>query len=101
QPNPPTPSPFRRNIKYRDPFHPWELESAWAVSITTSLDIIIFGEHPYSRCEYRPECHETFRCCSIQFLPRLQPDLFGVCFVPTTNSERRSYILGVYLQPFD
>ncbi|GLB43041.1 putative glycoside hydrolase family 55 protein [Lyophyllum shimeji] len=65
QPNPAAPSPFSVNSAWKDPSFPSGLSSAWALTVTSSTDIIVFGAGLYSFfTNYNQACLTTFNCQS-------------------------------------
>ncbi|KAG6906320.1 hypothetical protein DXG01_014495 [Tephrocybe rancida] len=47
-PSPSVPAPFSTNSAFKDPSFPSGLTSSWALSVTTSTDILVFGAGLYS-----------------------------------------------------
>ncbi|RDB22380.1 hypothetical protein Hypma_010485 [Hypsizygus marmoreus] len=65
QPTPTVPGPFSFNSAYKDPSYPSGLTSAWAVTVSSSSDIIIFGAGLYSFfTNYNQACLATWSCQS-------------------------------------
>ncbi|KAI0748312.1 exo-beta-1,3-glucanase [Daedaleopsis nitida] len=63
QPVPAVPAPFSIDSSIHDPSFPSDLTSGWAVSITGSSDIIIFGAGLYSFfTNYAQDCLDTSSC---------------------------------------
>ncbi|KAF9532307.1 exo-beta-1,3-glucanase [Crepidotus variabilis] len=65
QPNPAPPAPFSINSAFNDPAIPSNLKSSWAVSISKSTDIIVFGAGLYSFfSNYNQDCITGSTCQS-------------------------------------
>ncbi|KAI0724043.1 exo-beta-1,3-glucanase [Cerioporus squamosus] len=65
QPVPAPPAPFSTNSAYHDPTFSSSQTSAWAVTITDSTDLIIFGAGLYSfYSNYDQACLDTANCQS-------------------------------------
>ncbi|THH06760.1 hypothetical protein EW145_g3870 [Phellinidium pouzarii] len=65
QPNPAPPTPFTSNSAYEDPAYSASQSMAWAVSITNSQNIIIFGAGLYSFFQdYNQACLDSNSCQS-------------------------------------
>lgn len=65
QPNPAPPSPFSINSSLKDPNFSNGVTSAWALTVTTSTNIIVFGAGLYSFFQnYNQSCLNTFNCQS-------------------------------------
>ncbi|KAI0780740.1 exo-beta-1,3-glucanase [Trametes elegans] len=63
QPAPAPPAPFSVNSAFHDPSFSGSQQSAWAVHITTSQDIIIFGVGLYSFFDnYQQACLDSRTC---------------------------------------
>ncbi|KAF8063611.1 exo-beta-1,3-glucanase [Lyophyllum atratum] len=63
QPTPAAPGPFSINPTFKDPNFPAGLTSAWALTVTTSTDIIVFGAGLYSFfTNYNQDCLKTYSC---------------------------------------
>lgn len=65
QPDPAPPTPFRMNSLFKDPNFDDMITSAWAVTVSLSHDIIIFGAGLYSFFRnYEQDCLATSSCQS-------------------------------------
>ncbi|TFK67130.1 exo-beta-1,3-glucanase [Pluteus cervinus] len=63
QPNPVPPTPFSVNSTWKDPTYNGSVRSAWALRVTTSTDIIIFGAGLYSFFDtYSQDCITPATC---------------------------------------
>ncbi|KAJ7702300.1 beta-1,3-glucanase [Mycena rosella] len=61
----PMPYPFQITSEYGDPEFPADMNSAWAVVVQSSSDILIFGANLYSfYSNYSQECLQTRNCQS-------------------------------------
>ncbi|KIY43610.1 glycoside hydrolase family 55 protein [Fistulina hepatica ATCC 64428] len=65
QPSPAVPSPFTADSALSDPSYPSSLTSAWAIYISSSSNIIIFGAGLYSfYSNYAQTCLDSVNCQS-------------------------------------
>jgi len=66
QPNPPAPEPFAINSSYHDPKFASGSAMAWALSVESSSDIIVFGAGLYSFFQNYSQACLTTRDCQSQ-----------------------------------
>ncbi|KAH9951962.1 exo-beta-1,3-glucanase [Amylocystis lapponica] len=89
QPSPAVPSPFSINSAYHDPSFPSGLSSAWAVSVTSSSNILIFGAGLYSfYSNYDQTCNNDSSC---------QTQLLNVDSASSINVYSLSTVYATYM----
>ncbi|KAI5827019.1 glycoside hydrolase family 55 protein [Schizophyllum commune Tattone D] len=90
QPNPAVPEPFTINSDLGDPSFPADLTSAWALTISQSENIFVFGAGLYSFfVDYTQECLDTWSCqtqiVNVESAGNTNIAIFQLSTVATTN----------------
>ena len=90
QPNPAVPEPFTINSNLGDPSFPADLTSAWALTISQSENIFVFGAGLYSFfVDYTQECLDTWSCqtqiVNVESAGNTNIAIFQLSTVATTN----------------